>query len=255
MQASITNHRLWLDNKKRVFLGGGAEDVTGDGVPDYLYRSSGEGCVSCHATYISVFIGDKLIFDEGTFNDATVTIMPDHLGFVVTERILGQGESSASASGRGYYTYRFNGSAFMLTDKTANVPPTAIPPTPTIKASYQAGVWQRSFWTWKGLPMPAGVYFITDSGTFTGFWMQGTDSSIRSWFAEQLLPYGLRLNLSSSRRDESGWLRTKYCIPNGATAFSTGCVTVSTLTRDRFKPGETSPYSAEWTLVTVNDYR
>lgn len=121
--AAVTGeHRRWLDTNRRVFIGSGSEDVTGDGTPDYLYRSGNEGCVSCHAQYITVFWGQRLIFDGGPYTDPVVSFVPDRGGFVVTESVVGPTESYGGATGRIVHTYRFSNGTFTLVSQQFNVP-------------------------------------------------------------------------------------------------------------------------------------
>lgn len=90
-------------------------DVTGDGVPEYIYGSW--DCVSCGIRFVTVFSGPHEIFDDDEYLLPTVEALPDHQGFIITEKVVLPGESVDTASGRILWTFRYNGSRFTFVNK------------------------------------------------------------------------------------------------------------------------------------------
>lgn len=105
-------------------------DVTGDGVPDFIYVSHVLDCGSCRIQKITVFSGPTAVFDEGSYFEPTVEAIPDGGGFVIIVRKALPGEPLANPTGRIILTYRYNDGRFVLVKKeeTRVAAPTPIPP-------------------------------------------------------------------------------------------------------------------------------
>lgn len=106
-------------------------DVTGDGVPEYIYGS--QTCASCSLRWVTVFNGSTVIFDDDDYLLPSVEASPDHQGFIIMEKVVLPGETLDTATGRIVWTFRYNGSRFNLASKQATpanaaTVPTAVPP-------------------------------------------------------------------------------------------------------------------------------
>ena len=110
--------------------------MTGDGVLDYLYASSGQGCGSCHLQWVMVFNGTEVILDDDDYTDVLL-VMPDNASFTIIENQLFPGDSFAGATGRIACTFRYNGSRFGFVSEERWRLPT---PTPPPAAPYRAGI-------------------------------------------------------------------------------------------------------------------
>ncbi len=131
-------HLNWFTAKQRSVMDGGWEDLTGDGKPEYLYRNSAVGCVSCHIQWFTIFSDTQLLFD-GSYTDFLIEIMPDRLGFIITGMVVGANDSFADPSGRIYFTYRFASGAFTLANKREQYRPTpTVPPQLAAIRTYRA---------------------------------------------------------------------------------------------------------------------
>ncbi len=110
-------HEDYFKAQGRVAVNFGAADVTGDGRPDYLYITDGQGCGSCQAKRVVVFTGTKPVFDDGFFLYPEVRILANHRGFQIAEQFTRPGEALCCPTGSRLWTFEWNGSKFVLTGK------------------------------------------------------------------------------------------------------------------------------------------
>lgn len=125
-----TAHAQFFKEKLRQYGQPLVVDVTGEGVPEHIYASA--DCASCSVRFITVFSGPNSIFDDDGYLLPVVEVLPDHTGFAITEKVVLQGETIDTASGRIVWTFRYNGSRFSFVNKeetrVAATPPTPLPP-------------------------------------------------------------------------------------------------------------------------------
>ena len=128
-----TAHAQYFTQKSR---GGAGQplllDVTGDGIPEYLYATYNLGCGSCRLNWVTVFSGPTVIFDDDDYFEPVVEALAGGNGFIITEKKVLVGESNSNPSGRIAWTFQWAVGKFAFVGQrdysVAASAPTAVPP-------------------------------------------------------------------------------------------------------------------------------
>lgn len=241
-------------------------DVTGDGIAEYFYASYEGNCESCPLRqWITVFSGQGVIFDDNDYLLPSITTAPDALGFTITEAVPQGAETDYTASGLRDWVFRYNGSRFTFISKREYLNPaiytalpTAIPPpasgsvqnyptaTPNrVGADTRTGIYMAQNWQWRGMPMPANVYYTGENTGAVGFYVDATEDAIFNWAVINWSKVGY------IRRTGS---RTDFCRSTNTNKSSTDCFILNIHLASQEPPNSISPYPG-FTLVVVVDGR
>ncbi len=87
------------------------EDITGDGFKDQLFSGVGVGCISCHTSFIDIFVKGQGIFQAET-NKGTIYSRVDNKGFYLDSYYTGKDYATCCPDKVVVSKYEWNGNGF-----------------------------------------------------------------------------------------------------------------------------------------------